>query len=96
MMDRLKKKTIPRYNSVAFTYEKHDIDLSIVTRYHDRTNDDAIEKYCLGWTYSDRTAFPDNGKRIALMFEDEDGEMTWFHYYVSIIGRDYLLEGYKP
>jgi len=85
------RQIIPRGNSAAFTLELHDIALSIVCRYPDRTIDDAIEKYCIGWCDSDRTAVPDNGKGIALMFEDEDGNKTWFHYYRHMIERYYVL-----
>lgn len=85
------KKIIPRGNSAAFTLELYDVALSIVTRYPDRTIDDAIDEYCIGWCDSGRTAIPDNGKAIALMFEDEDGNKTWFHYYRHMIERYYVL-----
>jgi hypothetical protein len=91
-MEKANKKIILRANSAMFSLELHDIALTIVG--FDGL-DAAIDKYCLGWCYAEDTSIPKIDPDIALLFEDEQGKKTWFHYFSHALKRQYDLEGFK-
>ena len=91
------KKVIPRYNSAAFTHELHDRGWNLADK--SGSSIAAIRLYGIGWCYTSDTAAPNGGGEIAIMFEDVDGEKSWFHCNDELLEDGEILKleftGYK-